>query len=232
MQVVIAGQEGSTLAPGASEVNPVSLPFPKPPFEAPGAGVEPQKGNRSMYSVNDDYRCAGCGGKVPKIGTPRYEAAKRNRGDCQRRKAKVANKEVDVCGAFDPFVSDGDTRYDRYIGTKCHDPRHEDPCPLPCLACDHECDGPYVRYFDVTRVQLINADGSPTTRISPCFVVTEEYLDDMKRKIDDRIRELQEIRSNIVNVTDGPRIHHHGPNQIEWASPETIRERLLGGEDG
>lgn len=24
-------------------------------------------------------------------------------------------------------------------GGYCHDPRHEEPCPLPCAACDEEC---------------------------------------------------------------------------------------------
>lgn len=26
------------------------------------------------------------------------------------------------------------------VATYCHDERHETPCPLPCAACEDECD--------------------------------------------------------------------------------------------
>lgn len=183
-----------------------------------------------MFSVNDDDRCNGCGGKVPKMGTPRYEAARKKKEGCHRRRAKVANTEVDVCGRFNPFISDGETRYDRYIGTKCHDPRHENPCPLPCVACDHECDGPYVRYFDVTHVDTVNLDMTTTRRVSPSLVLPEHEIDDMKQRIDRKIADLREVRAGLDNLTEGPRVHERGKiaRDVEWASPETIKSRLGG----
>jgi len=40
--------------------------------------------------------------------------------------------------AFQGKVADFKT--DRETGMFCHDLRHETPCPLPCEACEEECD--------------------------------------------------------------------------------------------
>lgn len=30
----------------------------------------------------------------------------------------------------------------------CHDTRHDTPCPLPCIACMEDCDGPFTHDVD------------------------------------------------------------------------------------
>lgn len=54
--------------------------------------------------------------RCPGCGTPTVDAIKHVR-DCDR-----------VDGTGKPLQ--------RY----CHDPRHDTPCPLPCYACEQECD--------------------------------------------------------------------------------------------
>jgi len=37
-------------------------------------------------------------------------------------------------------VSESATKDEKIMRMVCKDPRHERPCPLPCEACNEECD--------------------------------------------------------------------------------------------